>query len=367
MRKYIFAFLMLVGVILSTVPLVNFFKAEDGVLQKLRSVESIRRTLYSMDFVLPYIGKLYYWAGLSLDPESVMVGKSGWLFLGDGYAKTLTVKRFLPTDVDEVLAKNIIANAQDWNSWFVSRGVRAYRIVIGPDKDSIYTEYLPDWAKPSLFTITDQIADIGGEALVIFPKRQLMDAKDRFTPSLYYKTDTHWNLIGGSIAFEQLMQSLSSVDASIHWPAPIVDRDISVVARGGGDLSRFQRINQLISDDEIVLRAPLYPAGTIHQYEYKSKKPIAPLLNGDVRILTTPTLVVSDNALNKVRVLWLRDSFGTAMTPFMAATFSEVLQVHNSVSTPEMVKDLTIKFKPDYVVETTVERSVRREFLIRQP
>jgi len=65
--------------------------------------------------------------------------------------------------------------------------------------------------------------------------------------------------------------------------------------------------------------------------------------------------------LNGKKVLWLRDSFGTAMAPFMAATFSETLQIHYETADTALLARLVETFKPDYVFVTVVERAARRK------
>src|SRR5262249_19325605 len=56
-----------------------------------------------------------------------------------------------------------------------------------------------------------------------------------------------------------------------------------------------------------------------------------------------------------------RDSFGTAMAPFMAATFSETLQIHYETADTALLARLVETFKPDYVFVTVVERAARRK------
>lgn len=367
MKKYTYTFLILTLIGLCIVPAINIKNQGVSTIEGTNSPIEIWRNLFNMDFALPHIGQIYYQAGISLDPKSVIIGRSGWFFLGDNYVSTISVKRRVPTDVDETLAKNIITNSKEWESWFLSNGAKGYRIVIGPDKDSIYPEYLPNWAKPANRTVTDLISNMDSGGIIIYPKKEIILSKPKFSVPLYFKTDTHWNLAGGSIAFEQLMQGLSKVDDSIKWPSPITMSDIIINERRGGDLSKFQRISEFIEDQKPDLVAPTYTSASIRLREFGSNKPIAPAPNADVANVKIPTLVVSEKALNKKRVLWLRDSFGSAMAPFMAETFYETLQVHTTVSTPELIKRLTKSFKPDYVVMTTVERMARRDFLLRQP
>ena len=56
------------------------------------------------------------------------------------------------------------------------------------------------------------------------------------------------------------------------------------------------------------------------------------------------------------KVLWLRDSFGRAMSPLMAATFPEALQLHYEVVDSKRFVQLIDAFKPDYVFISVVER-----------
>jgi len=80
-----------------------------------------------------------------------------------------------------------------------------------------------------------------------------------------------------------------------------------------------------------------------------------------------PLLVRSKHALNHRKVLWLRDSFGTALSPFMAATFTETLQIHYAALEPETLAGLVETYRPDYVFLTVVERDARGEWFRKPP
>lgn len=69
--------------------------------------------------------------------------------------------------------------------------------------------------------------------------------------------------------------------------------------------------------------------------------------------------VTSVQALNMKKVLWLRDSFGEALNPFMAVTFQETIQLHwiDALSNGgRLLVDLVERWQPDYVFVTVVER-----------
>lgn len=92
---------------------------------------------------------------------------------------------------------------------------------------------------------------------------------------------------------------------------------------------------------------------------------------GNVRVAfsMTPEIIHSPKALNKRKVLWLRDSFGGAMSPLMDATFTDIMAVHWSTGLlpSEEFMRLVETFRPDYVFVTVVERDVRREAFTTPP
>ena len=67
----------------------------------------------------------------------------------------------------------------------------------------------------------------------------------------------------------------------------------------------------------------------------------------------------TEGALNNKKVLWLRDSFGSAMSQLMALTFSDVLEVHNDMKLDARFAQLVEDWKPDYVFVTVVERTFK--------
>ena len=100
---------------------------------------------------------------------------------------------------------------------------------------------------------------------------------------------------------------------------------------------------------------------SITQIDFESGKIISTGPNVAINSSTKPLLVKSSGALNNKKVLWLRDSFGNSLSPLMAATFSDVMQLHWSEalkpggSFARLVQD----WQPDYVFVTVVERNAR--------
>lgn len=80
-------------------------------------------------------------------------------------------------------------------------------------------------------------------------------------------------------------------------------------------------------------------------------------------------IVHTSNALNDKKVLWLRDSFGVALYPYMNATFSTIMQQHyqDVLTNPEYMKKLITEFKPDLVIITVIERNSLSEYFENAP
>ena len=139
-------------------------------------------------------------------------------------------------------------------------------------------------------------------------------------------------------------------------------------SRAGGDLAGFLRLTASLADSEPKINALNLPVETI-QFDFYTKKILHQGGNPPVGSPTEPLLVVSKRALNEKKVLWLRDSFGTAMSPLMAATFSDVVQLHwgEALKPSGKFVQLVEEWKPDYVFFTVVERGARDPIFTAHP
>ncbi|MCE9945346.1 alginate O-acetyltransferase AlgX-related protein [Aeromonas rivipollensis] len=319
--------------------------------------------LFNVDKVLSVVNLVLYKIGVSTDPEQVVIGRNGWLYLGDKYANSITVSRMGETEKTIIDTTEIVRMVKGWDAWLKKNGVMTFRVLIGPNKDSIYSENLPNWTLPAKKSAVDGL--FFNNSVYIDVREELKSTK----PTVYYKTDTHWNVYGAGVAFKKLMQ-----ESKKEWPGLKVLDDksyqvYSVSRRDGGDLSRFLKIDKIISDDESRVNVQNSSAAT-KIYDYSTGKLIwsgngLPLIDASEK----GKLILSTNALNNKKVLWLSDSFGTSMQPFMSATFSQVLKFHWAyVVGSSQFSELVNKWKPDFVFITSVERDARSvNFMTRPP
>jgi hypothetical protein len=83
------------------------------------------------------------------------------------------------------------------------------RLVVIPEKHTVYSEYLPDWARPRMAGprgIPDQIVGELSRRGVdgVLDLRPVFIAR-RHERQLFYRTDSHWNPAGATLALETLL------------------------------------------------------------------------------------------------------------------------------------------------------------------
>ena len=356
MRRRVVIFLSAVLLSLLVVPAINILSTQSCDASKWRK----SAFLYNTDFASRLIARSLYPLGISTEPKKVIIGRNNWLYLGDEFQKTRTVDRRPPTEADFLLGKQIGAATEAWGAYLSSEGVKLFRIMIAPNKGTIYPEHLPTWAKPAAPNATDALLAGTTATHYIDLRGVMLAAKANQLEALYYKTDTHWNFVGAGVAFRSFAQQIRTEAPELHWLPETVYEVSRVNPRGGGDLAKFLRLSTSLTDSEPMISAlDLYVETT--QYDFDTKQVIYRGGNPIVELTEKPMLVKSEGALNNKKVLWLRDSFGTAMSPLMAATFSDVLQLHYVVATMPggRFAQLVKNWKPEYVFLTVVERASR--------
>jgi len=354
MKKKVLIFVCVALLMLTVVPVINI--KQGNVQKKVGEEWWSRSVLYNVDFALPYLSRFFYTLGISIKSIQVIIGKDDWLYLGDQYANTITGSRRGANFKDVKAARKIGLATKSWEQWLKLKGVSLYRVVIGPNKSTIYPEFLPEWVQPTIVSVTDILLTNVSPGLYIDTRPALVAAKSQYSEPLYYKTYTHWNNLGAWVAFRTLAMELARNEVGLRW---FSEQQISVSKvneRSGGDLAKFLWMKEILRDREVSIDiASEHPIET-EQYDFETGRLTFSGGNSRIDAPKHPLLVKSKHALNQRRVLWLRDSFGEAMSPFMAATFTETLQIHYGETDPVRFAQLVDTYKPDYVFITVVER-----------
>lgn len=344
---YIRLFLLVSFTLISSLPILNVINSGFPDVSGLKNKAKI---LYSIDIVEGYYNELLFDFGISNNPNQVIVGSHGWLFLGDRYANTISEFR-KGSDEKKELSRKINEAQSIWDRYFAQQGVEDFKIVIGPNKSTVYSEMVPDWAKNEGKSISTNlyVSDVYINSI-----DALIEAK--MEGQTYFSSDTHWNSFGSSVAFEQLMKAIKP-NPSFIFPSKDWSNIVDIEERTGGDLAKFLKAKNFISDSRVItqLNTQIYEHSI---YDYNSKELVYQGPKALYGSMGHPYVIHTPNALNKSKVLWLSDSFGNAMAPYMTATFSHILKRHwkGVVGTP-LLQKLVEDWKPDYIFYTVVERS----------
>ena len=273
-------------------------------------------------------------------PDNVLIGKDDWLFLnGEGYGDPIGDYMNLNLYTEEELeqtASFLAAKA----AWLKAQGI-AYIFMIASDKATIYPEKLPSYiqkqAQPSA---TDQLVNYlkaNTEVVYVHPREALLNAKDEGF-LLYYPSDTHWNSYGANVAQYELAKAVQAFFPALE-PILHPKEAFREAEKEGGDLALFLNLQESYSD----------PAYWLKQAPCKLK-----LEPPDAKDTDTFSHLCEEGSL---KALIFRDSFFSALKPYISAYFAQATYVHKEASY-DLLKELIALYKPDIVIEELVARKL---------
>lgn len=278
---------------------------------------------------------------LSLD--TVIIGQNDWLFLGNNYANTidkLTGKLYYHDSDNKKYDTNTRYTFYKTIAETILSNSNEIFFLIGPNKSSIYPEFLPKTIipakKPFHEELTQKMQEEG--LTVYYPLQDLLQAKEKAL--LYYVTDTHWNDYGAFIAFIHL---LYQIDPS--FCKTIQEEDFSFIPAKSfaGDLINIGNLiyNDKNYQDNFDVFYRNIPIKTINSEEKE---------NNGIKIIQS----TNPNALINKTVWIIGDSFSVALRPYFFFFFNTVYFTHkNDFHSSADFSDI----HADYVIYETVERN----------
>lgn len=183
----------------------------------------------------------------SASPD-VLLGREGWLFFtGDGIRADMEGRARL-SEAELRRCRTLLEERRDW----LERRGAHFLFVTVPNKDSVYAEFLPAWARrPAGASRMDQLLAYLREHsdVEVLDLRPALNA-GRAQGLLYYRTDTHWNNRGAFTAYRALMQRLQPW---VPGEAPLTERDFlqTEVTGYAGDLTRLLALEDDLREDSV--------------------------------------------------------------------------------------------------------------------
>lgn len=267
-------------------------------------------------------------------------GKDDWLFLGNAYHDTVAKLKLAREPAKEEIDA-IGGLFSELASVAAQSGTRVL-LIVGPDKTSVYPEYLPAELSPSpiryVSAFLDRLRSIPN--LTVYDPTADFRALKAQEGLIYWRTDTHWNQKGALLALQGGL-------AALHLPAPTVQFRNS--GTHSGDLITLAGLAD-------------FPVREGDNWEALGSRTPGWTVVEDVALSQTLRSVerVDNPSPTAPLSAWVvGDSFAQAMQPYINAAFARVDYLgHWSQTLASIAQELArAEQKPDLVIVVRVERS----------
>ncbi len=280
-----------------------------------------------------------------------VVGEDGWVFWNDiqnnNFSQAIG-RRYLTAE--ELAA---------WHSYFADLDAQLSAvdielyIVVAPAKWAVYPDELPAWAQelrgPGPL---DQLLAAGGDLPLVDLRAQLQDASAE--AQTYSRVNSHWTSYGAYEGWNAIADCIVANQPDIGL-TPIPLASVAV----GDDLNEFEQYglgNEEPDWTEPVFAEPLLPV----ELTAAGEDPI--VVDGDRWTLfdEMPAETHTEGAPSNADVLFVGDSFGVVMSPYLQQAFTDVRQLrHNldgDLSIRPDIAQLALATRPDIVIVEITQR-----------
>ena len=292
-------------------------------------------------YLIGGLNRLRLLAGVS-GSERVIVGRDGWLFFNND---SLNVARGDPALAD--------AEARAWLQGLAGRteALRArgitYLVVSAPLKETIYPGFGPSWyhgpnPNRASVVLTHMAAKSGaGEMLNLY---DAVAEPTHWGLKTYSRHDTHWTGLGAYQGYAAIMARLHELGAG-EAPRSLSEFVLLPSSRyQPRDLALMLGVANMVDVDTPQFDDPVL--GEQEKTTYLTD-----------RHNWTGAQVLDTGLAGKPVLLLIRDSFSTALIPFLAGHFSRIIIAHNDDGVWR--EDLIDRFKPNVVINEVVEGGLR--------
>ena len=271
----------------------------------------------------------------SIDSKDVIHGKEGWLFYtGNESVQAYRGMELYPDEYLELVV-DYLERVRDR----YAKSNEQFVFLIAPDKEIVYDQYMPEY----YFKVSDSskakqmVAYIRAHSdiQVLYPLELLKEESRR--QLVYYKTDTHWNDVGGFLAAQELIGVLGGTRTAVD------EISVDFAPMKPGDLGNMFHMPAGMCED--------YDA-TVSGYHDEAELNYLEDDNAGSGVIH----VVNDKAVEQRRLTMVRDSFGQATIKPLSKYYGETVFVNWEKLTPgmEALQDT------DLFVYELVERNLGR-------
>jgi hypothetical protein len=284
----------------------------------LKEYEDYYNDHFSFRSRLVYLNNLLTYKIFHTSPsDKVIIGKQGWLFLGNfnKYFDEIDYYRNRkPFTAEELRYWQILLEQR--RDWLKRRGSH-YLFTIAPNKSTIYPELMPDSIRKINFqSRQDQLI----EHLKKYSTLNILDLRPALLEAqknkrIYSKTDTHWNDLGGYVAYCEIIRHLKQYFTFIS-PRPLNNFQIRQTEFTSGDLALMLSLPNVFWE---------------YQWQIEAKIPLQARLVPDSDPKPRNNLVkisVHTCAAGQLPpIVMVHDSFAHQMKQFLSEDASKIIYV----------------------------------------
>lgn len=279
---------------------------------------------------------------------NAIIGKQGWLFLGDGNI-VADYRATHPFTNEELERWRIVLEGK--RNWLAAQGI-LYLFLVAPDKHSIYPEFIPDHInRVGSETCLDQLVaylKAHSDVNIMDLRPALREGKG--AARVFHKTDTHWNEQGAYIAYTEIMARVSGGAPSLRPKRPDDFRYVKENTEGH-DIANMMGLKDVFTEQDI----HLFPKrdNCAHEVDFKLDMRYSwPQYSPE----HAPYARECENS--KLRMVFFQDSFGTALVPFLSEHFRRTVYIWDYPGYAVMNAAIRQEH-PDIVIEERVERHLK--------
>ncbi|PKR81537.1 hypothetical protein CW751_03145 [Brumimicrobium salinarum] len=292
----------------------------------------------------------FYIFNTSPHPNKTLIGRDGWNFKGGIELEILGGRK-------NFTEKQLTEFTNEWKrrkDYFDKKEIPIFW-VIAPMKHQIYDQQLPYSIQASQKNRIHNLKkhlDKSLPGLLIYPDKVLKKQKDNH--KLYFQLDNHWNQRAGSIVSEIIIekvrkhfpnQNIPSATA-LKWKKDTLQEGYHYNVLG---IPELYEISESIMPNS-------YHSTTTEKFGFTPVPGFAYPWEYERRYK-------NDRIENGVRILFIRDSFGAALIPFIRESFAESLFIFDAWQF-KVNEEIVEQYKPDVVVfiglETNPENTLKK-------
>ncbi len=278
---------------------------------------SLRRSLITLD---GWVKSTLFATG----SDQVIVGRDDFLFLADT-AADFTGESAM-TDAEIAAAADALAalsaRAADYGAKLI--------VAVAPNKNTVYPDKMPASYRRSdspsnlerLHTALEQRGILYTDLAAALTDKETL---------LYHRRDTHWNGTGALAAYNAIMDTAGIAHENYETYPLITAQDFR------GDL-----------DELLYPSADLYDENILPDFDFASR------FIYTSNYLTPMDMIITTRGKGEGKLLVFRDSFGSALIPYLSAAFGEVRYER---ATPYRI-DILKQFDAEWVIVEIAERNL---------